>query len=340
VPPIAPSIIMTVRDEPMTRMRQIVVALGCQAALPEGLELVIAARPADLGELRELRPQGAVTSIVLVENGSGSRSTGLNLAAQAASGVQLCRLDARSRPGPGYVATCVARLNADVTVGVVGAPQRPFSASASPVARGIARCLSNPWALGGAAYRRARHAGPVDTAYLGTFRRSELLSIGGYDEQLEANEDYDLCQRYRRLGLAVVLDPELEVTYEARGRLIDLYRQYFAFGRSKVVYWRRTGTRPNARQSIALAAAAGLVVPGLMVLADVRRFSAAIVVGTMSLLALDTVARSEHRDPVTRLCAIPAYLAVFMGWLGGIVTELPARPIRRVRRLAFGAAER
>ena len=116
---------------------------------------------------------------------------------------------------------------------------------------------------GNADYRRADGGGPSDTAYLGAFRRAELLALGGYDERLEANEDFDLCRRYLDAGLEVWVEPGMAVPYEARPNPAATVGQYFAFGRAKTHFWRTTGRRPGSRQLVAIGGAvAGVAVIG------------------------------------------------------------------------------
>ena len=42
--------------------------------------------------------------------------------------------------------------------------------------------------------------GPVDTVYLGVFRREAIEAVGLFDESLVRNQDYELNYRLRRAG--------------------------------------------------------------------------------------------------------------------------------------------
>jgi len=247
------TVVMAVRDEPVERVARAVDALARQTGSGR-LDVVIAARTDDRDRLASLHASGAVASIVFVDNPTGERSAGLNRAVAAARTPFVVRVDARSIVPSDYVARCLRRLATDATVGVVGAVQSPHASDTGARARGIARALRNPWLLGGARYRRPGSGGTADTVYLGAFRRDELVALGGYDEALAANEDYELCARYRRAGRVVWLERGLDVSYEARATHRALWRQYRCFGASKVHYWRRTGERPAPRQAFALAA--------------------------------------------------------------------------------------
>lgn len=317
---VAVSVVMVVRREPLDRLRRALGALAAQVDTGP-LEVVIAAPPDEHESLTALRPDGAVSSIVLLPNEGGARSPGLNSAIDAASNDIVVRVDARSIVPENYVATCARLLRLDDTVGVVGGVQRPIAAETSVSARGVARALRNPWLLGGAAYRRRGRTGAAGTVYLGAFRRAEIAGLGGYDTRLVANEDFDLCARYRDAGFAVWLDGDLVVEYESRRSLSEVFGQYRSFGAAKVRFWRSTGRRPNRRQQVALGTAA--LGGGLAVVATrhPRLAGALSVGGLLALVALDQLADPGEPDLAVRAASCSASVAIAAGWLTGIGWE-------------------
>ena len=301
------TVVCVARGEPADRLARAAASVAAQSYRGE-IELVVAAPISD----RHALPTG----VRWVDNPGGGRSAGLNAAVALAKGDVVCRVDARSQLPTDYVRRCVDRLQQDASVAVVGGIQRPAAVSGDRVARGIARALRNRWVLGGADYRCPGRCGRTDTVYLGAFRRHDLDAVGGWDETLEANEDFELCQRFRATGATVWLE-DVEVDYEPRARLGELAKQYVAFGRSKVRYWRRTGNRPNRRQWVALLGA-----PVGVALAPLA-------------IVLDHIADPHERDLEVRAVASFAYLLIVGGWLYGVVAELlrrspasaPARPL-------------
>ena len=279
--------------------------------------MLIAAPPAQHGVLSAIEARGAVSTVRLVRNPCGERSTGLNRAVHEATAPFVVRVDARSVVPPNYVAKCVGRLNGDAAVGVVGGVQRPSAKDDSPRARGIARALRNPWVLGAAKYRRPGSAGSADTVYLGAFRRDELLATR-YDEEMVANEDFDLCTRYRREGLDVWIEAGLEVDYEARDSYRDLWRQYAAFGASKVRYWRMARRSPSARQIVALLGAGTAVATLATQVRRPIRVAALTAVGVAALAVTDHLADPDEHDVLVRAHALAASATVLGAWLGGV----------------------
>ncbi|MGI8684754.1 MAG: glycosyltransferase [Acidimicrobiales bacterium] len=313
------SVVMTTYREPAGRLDR---ALACVAAQRTGceLEVVLAAGPDDT-EVEGALERAGCSDARVVLNRTGRRSEGLNLAIAASSGDIVCRVDARSLVPHDYVERCARRLREDLRVGVVGGFQRPVAGMKGPVAAGVARALGNGYLLGAPAYRRSDGWGPVDTVYLGSWRRTDLDRLGGFDERLAANEDFELCRRFANAGLVVWLEEGLEVPYEARASLREVFLQYHAFGRAKVHYWRTTGERPNRRQALALAAfgSAALAVPSMV--RKPRRLAAAAAATGAGLLLTDRLADPTEVEAPVRAAAATAGALVLTGWIAGVAHE-------------------
>lgn len=314
-PPV--TMVATVAREPVERLRRL-VQLADQQDYAGAKRLVIAAPPDELDEISAVGNEVDL-DVEVVGNPSGERSRGLNCAIAAAEGM-IVRLDSRSMPPPDYVSRVVDRLMKDPVVGIVGGIQRPVATSGSVIGRGIARALANRAALGGAAYRTLGEAGAVDTVYLGAFRRHDVLDLGGYDEGLLANEDFDLCARFSAAGRTVWLEPGVVVAYEARDRLGELARQYFAFGRSKAIYWRSGRGRPNARQGAALAGGAAAAIAVLLVAGRRSRVAGALLVGAVGALALDLHNPERGASPAVRAVSAGSIVLIDAAWFAGVIS--------------------
>ena len=173
----------------------------------------------------------------VVDNPSGTTPAGLNLAIDASRGEIVVRVDAHSTVPPGYVSRAVRTL-LETDADNVGGMQVPVGRSFW--SRAIAAAMSSPAGAGDARHRIGGKAGPVDTVYLGAFRRATLDRFGGYDESFVRHQDYELNTRIRREGGTVWFDPELRVDYMPRPSLRLLARQYFDYGT-----WKRWFARSN-----------------------------------------------------------------------------------------------
>lgn len=270
---------------------------------------------------------GSAIRLVVVDNPGGSRSANLNAGLAVATGAVLCRVDARSALSPHHVRRCVALL-ADPSRVVVGGGQRAVPPAPGPRGEGIARALRNRFAMGMAKYRRGGTSGPTDTVYLGAFRTHQVRAVGGWDEGLAINEDFDLNRRLGALG-AVWFDDELTVAYLPRASVRAVAAQYRDFGRWKVRALRAARRRAQPRQLAGLAvlpaavlgvAAVALLPPGLRLVA-----AGGVAVGGLLLEASGSGARGGL---VSRLWSLCTCLAVVGSWALGAWAELvrPSRP--------------
>jgi glycosyltransferase involved in cell wall biosynthesis len=79
--------------------------------------------------------------------------------------------------------------------------------------------------------------------------RSNFFEIGGFDEQLETNEDYEFCQRARAKCLQIIACPEIAVVHLGTPQsLVDFYRKHRWHGNHVLrVFLRDHQHRQNAR---------------------------------------------------------------------------------------------
>jgi succinoglycan biosynthesis protein ExoA len=118
------------------------------------------------------------------------------------------------------------------------------------IAAAIAAAAAHPFGVGDALYRYTTTAAYVDTVPFGCFWRHTLEEIGGYDETLLTNEDYELNTRIRQRGGRIWLDPAIRSVYFARSTLGALARQYWRYGYWKVQMLRRYPGTLRWRQAL------------------------------------------------------------------------------------------
>ena len=194
------------------------------------VEVIVAA--GDDETLKVAADLGAIT----IENPTGSTPAALNLAIEISTGEVIVRCDAQSVLPPDYISTAVAtmeRTGADN----VGGMQIPDGETFWE--RAIAAAMASRLGAGDARYRTGGEEGPVETVYLGVFRRAKLEELGGFDEEFARNQDYELNHRIIESGGTVWFDPNLRVRYRPRGSLGELARQYYRYGQAKKMFTRR-----------------------------------------------------------------------------------------------------
>ena len=253
-------------------------------------------------------------------NQDGSTPRSLNQAIAQTSGEVVVRCDGRSVLPSAYVATAVRVL---LSTGASNVGGRQNAVGEGVIQRAVAMATTSPFGAGDARFRVGGAPGPVDTVYLGVFRREILESVGGFDETFVRNQDTELNSRIRKAGGVVYFTPELIVDYSPRADLPSVARQYFEYGR-----WRRAtsrahpehlGLRQLAAPSLVIALAASLLamVLGLWALGSIVPlvYAGFLVVAAVTLLV-------NRRDWVAVM--IPVVLVVIhLSWGTGFLIGPP-----------------
>ncbi|MEY3680933.1 MAG: Poly-beta,6-N-acetyl-D-glucosamine synthase, partial [Actinomycetota bacterium] len=195
---------------------------------PGPLEVCLALGPStDRTDDVAARLQGAEPRLRTVANPTGRTPAGLNAAIRATSGDIVVRVDGHAVLPPGYITRAVSTLQRTGAVNVGGVQ---LAEGTTPFEKAVALAMSSPFGMGGAKFHSGGAEGPVDTVYLGVFRRAAIEAVGLFDETLARNQDYELNIRLRKSGGTVWFDPALHVTYRPRPTLRALARQYAEYG--------------------------------------------------------------------------------------------------------------
>jgi glycosyltransferase involved in cell wall biosynthesis len=169
--------------------------------------------------------------IELLHNPDGGIPVSLNRALAAARGRWLVRVDAHSTVEPGYVGQAVALLREGGWGGVGG---RKDGHGVTAQGRAIAAALGSPFGVGGSVYHHGESRQEVDHIPFGAYPTALVRELGGWDERLVANEDFEFDHRLRQAGHRLLFDPALRIRWHSRQTVGDLYRQYRRYGRGKV----------------------------------------------------------------------------------------------------------
>jgi glycosyltransferase involved in cell wall biosynthesis len=199
------------------------------------MEVIIADGMSEDGtraKIQEFQQTHQQFHVQIVDNPRRIIPAALNLAIRAASGEIILRLDAHCRPMPDYVARSVEGLVQGKGKNVGGLWKIQPGAETG-IARSIAISASHPLAVGDARYRYSNKEGSVDTVPFGAFWKDYLVELGGYNEELLTNEDYELNTRIRQHGDTVWFDPDIQSIYYSRPNLKGLAKQYWRYG-----YWK------------------------------------------------------------------------------------------------------
>ena len=305
-----------------TTISSLLSAVYAQSYPREKMEVVIADAQSEdctLPAIDEFARSHPALKMRVVENARRSIPAGLNRAIRVSSGEILVRLDAHSVPIPEYVDRCVLALQQGKGVSV-GGVWTIRSGGTGWISNGIAAAAAHRLGAGDAMYRLGGEARSVDTIPFGAFRRSLYDELGGFDEELLTNEDYEFNYRIRKNGGVIWMDPQIRSTYLARATLLELGRQYWRYGFWKQrmlsrhpgsIRWRQA-LPPLFVLAVLFAAATGMfwMPAAALLLAMVGIYLLALVAA-----GLDMAARG--RDALLAPAGMLALLVMHISWGAG-----------------------
>lgn len=228
------SVILPVRNEASYLERSVSSILAQDFQGP--LEVILAIGPSHDSTMEIAREIAHLDErVVIVENPSGRTAAGLNLAIARSQYSNIVRIDGHSEIPHNYLTLALEILEQSGAVNVGGVMA---AVGNNLFERSVARAMRSPLGVGASRFHTGGAAGPVDTVYLGAFRKEALIAIGGFDERFTRAQDWELNFRLRAMGGLIHFDPRLVVTYRPRSSVGALARQYFEYGR-----WRRVVSR-------------------------------------------------------------------------------------------------
>ena len=179
-----------------------------------------------LSEIAARRPH----QVRMIDNPRRLQAAAMNAMLREARGDVIIRMDVHARYAPDYVSQCIAVLD-ETGADNVGGAQR--AVPETWFQKALCGALDSPLGVGGARYRSAEAEGPVDTVFLGAFRRKIFDKVGGYDPNAFTNEDAELNQRILKAGGSVYLSKKIVVHYHPRDSFRSLSKQYFKYGKGR-----------------------------------------------------------------------------------------------------------
>jgi succinoglycan biosynthesis protein ExoA len=266
--------------------------------------------------------------ISVVDTLPGNIPVALNRAMAASTGEIILRLDGHSAPYPDYIEKSVAALEAGKGDNVGGVWEIHPGAE-TWMAKSIAVAAAHPLGVGDALYRHAKKAASVDTVPFGTWRRVLVEKVGGYDESLLTNEDYEFNTRICQSGGKIWLDPAIRSIYFARSTFGALARQYFRYGFWKFKMLRRYPGTLRWRQALPPVFVASLI--GCTILAlfwsPFRWLLTLELLGYFGILGLVSLQPGFKRKEFFLVFGLPLAIAVMhitwgSGFLWSILKEM------------------
>jgi glycosyltransferase involved in cell wall biosynthesis len=268
--------------------------------------------------------------VLLLDNPSRAIPAALNLGIEAARGEIIVRMDAHSIPSDNYVRRSVELLR-ETGAAVIGMPWRISPGADNLTARAISLAVAHPFGIGDAKYRLGGLEGTqaVDTVPFGVFRKSLWRALGGFNERLLANEDYDFHYRARRGGGRILLDTKGHSLYFARATMRELAAQYARYGRWKAQMLKLHPRSVRARQLVAPAFVSSIFILSLLGFwRSPAWWMLAALLAAYSALASFFAWRLARKGDDMKLLPLTAlaFLVVHVSWGGSFLLGLLRPP--------------
>lgn len=277
----------------------------------------------------------------LLDNPQRIVPTGLNLALAAARGTWLVRVDAHATVPSDYVRRAVAHLETGRYGGVGG---RKDGVGVTPEGKAVAAVMQSRFGVGNSTYHHGTEEQLVEHVPFGAYPVALARSLGGWDEDLAVNQDFEFDYRVRAAGHSLLFDPTLVIHWHCRQSIAALYRQYRRYGKGKVKVIAKHPGSASPRHLAAPGLVANLVVAGVTALRRPAR-GLALLLPYAAVVALATARTRESVEAEARPHVAPAFVAMHVGWGVGFwrgVAELVAArllPGRELSRDAGTSAE-
>lgn len=327
------SIIVPCYNEQAT-IRLLLDAILSQTYPHSKMDVVIAdglSQDKTLAVIARFQEENPNLPVLVVSNYKRTIPSSLNLAIDSARGDIIVRLDAHSMPIPEYVERCVQALE-DEKGNSVGGVWMIRSGGKGWVAGAIAIAAAHPLGVGDAMYRLEAKPGEVDTVPFGAFRRELIEKIGGFDETLLTNEDYEFNSRIRRNGGVVWLDPHIRSTYIARSSLVELAKQYWRYGYWKLRMLARYPRTIRWRQALPPLFVLSLILLLVFSVFDSEfkiLLSAEIILYLLVLVIAGIIIAIRQRKLLVALGLIFAIMTMHLSWGSGFLWSLVSLPFKK-----------
>ncbi len=169
--------------------------------------------------------------IKVVDNPRRITPAALNAAITAARGEIVARVDGHCEVATDFIRQNVQLFAEHPEAWVVGGPI--VHAGKSRFGQAVAVAMSHPAGVGMATHRFENYEGYVEGAQFPTFHRWVFDRIGMFDENLVRNQDDELNYRINQAGGKSYVSPRVKYVYYVRGRVGQLFKQYFHYS-----FWR------------------------------------------------------------------------------------------------------
>ena len=266
--------------------------------------------------------------VELLSNPRGVIPVSLNLALNHAKGEWLVRVDAHARIPSDYVRLAAEHLMTGRYGGVGG---RKDGVGRTPAGKAVAAAMASRFGVGGSTYHHGTAVTEVEHVPFGAYPVALARALGGWDEGLRVNQDFEFDHRVRQAGHVILFDPALHIDWECRQSIRAFARQYRRYGGGKVnvAIKHPSSLKPRHLAAPALIVQCAAVMGALLAGRPGR--AAVLISPYVAALTAAYVTTSRKVEPEARPYLVPAFLAMHLGWGVGFWQQAGRRAVAAAR---------
>lgn len=247
----------------------------------------------------------------LVDNPGRIPPAALNAAVKEMTSQWLVRVDAHAVVPPDYVDRAMAHLLTGRWGGVGG---RKDGVGYTDEGRAIAAVMASPFGVGNSTYHHGTEVQTVDHIPFGTYPKAVIEEVGGWDEDIPVNQDFEFDYRVRAAGHELLFDPELRIAWECRQSIRSFWRQYRRYGRGKAQVIRMHPESTALRHLVAPALVVNLAAAAAVATRKPRWGLALALPYATALAAASATLMSKMPSPAAKRAVPRAFAAMHLGW--------------------------
>jgi len=314
------SVVIPMRDE-VDAIEMCIRAFDAQNHPHDALEVLVVDGMSTDGSREVVEQLAADRSwLRLVDNPKRTAAAAFDRGLEAAKGDYVALVSSHGSVGSDFISASLEVLQETGAAGVGGTLVHEGH---DPTSRAIGLAMMSPFGMA-SPFRYASARRDVDTIGHPLYRKAALVEVGGFDQTLERNSDYELNQRLRNAGHRLVFEPAIVSTYHPRSTLPALARQFWDYGRWKAHIVRRDPTNLRWRHAVPPAFVAALV--GVPVLARGRvgrrlvGTAGVAYAGVLAVASRSADLSAADADAATFLAAFPVMHVTWgAGFLRGLL---------------------
>jgi hypothetical protein len=193
--------------------------------------------------------------------------------------------------------------------------------------------MASRFGVGDSSYHHGTRPQAVDHVPFGAYPTALARKLGGWDEELRVNQDYEFDYRVRQAGYELLFDPALVIDWYCRQSIGDLWRQYRRYGRGKARMLAKQPKSVRFRHLAAPGLVLSWVVAAVLVANGRSRVATAIVLSyPVALAGASALAVRRVDDAQARRLVPVAFAVMHVGWgVGfwlGVADSVGARLVR------------